>query len=97
MHPMMIVAMADEVARERRTEWECRRPRFLAFADGESAAARFQGLAAVRDAMGRIKAVILGLPAGLPNRRRGTRQLPRNLLNAGRRFPVDLDSRNAAR
>lgn len=76
MHPMMIMAMADEAATERRTEWESRRARFLAFADGESAAARFQGLAAVRDAMGRIKAVILGLPAGLPNRRRGTRQLP---------------------
>ncbi len=37
MHPMMIMALVDDVARERRSECEGSRARFLAGTDGQSA------------------------------------------------------------
>lgn len=49
MHPTLIMAVVDEVARERRSESERSRPRFPSPTNAGSPATRFRGLTAVRE------------------------------------------------
>jgi hypothetical protein len=49
MHPMLIMAVADEVDRERRSERKGDRARSVSVADGAAAAVRVRGLAAVQE------------------------------------------------
>ncbi len=57
MHPMMIKALANEMARERRSEWRKSAIRSVALADNETGGSWFQELRAVGELGWRLRVV----------------------------------------